>query len=128
MFVSVRPTFLFLAMLVLWLVGGGCTSHATRQAQTTQAPQKPGKSQATSQPSGPGIDAAAVSARLHAIAAAGELADLRWPDFSDYQLHFQQVYDTANFAPVWVHDGQPSLQALGVIQSLEEIRRVALAG
>jgi murein L,D-transpeptidase YcbB/YkuD len=128
MFVSVRPTSLFLSMLVLWLVGGGCTSHATRQAQTTGATEagNEGHSQAVSRPSAPAVDAAAVSARLHAIAAAGKLADLRWPDFSDYQLHFQHVYDAVNFAPVWVRDGQPTLQALGVIQTLEDSQRKGL--
>jgi L,D-transpeptidase YcbB len=121
MFVSVRQSFLFFAMLVLWLVGGGCTSHATRQPQTTST-----GNEGSNQPSAPKVDAAAVSARLHIIATAGKLADLRWPDFSDYQLHFQHVYDTVNFAPVWVHNGQPTLQALGVIQALEDSRRKGL--
>jgi murein L,D-transpeptidase YcbB/YkuD len=121
MFVSVRQSFLFFAMLVLWLVGGGCTSHATRQPQTTST-----GNEGSNQPSAPGGDAAAVSARLHVIATVGKLADLRWPDFSDYQLHFQHVYDTVNFAPVWVHNGQPTLQALGVIQALEDSRRKGL--
>ena len=122
MFVSVRQSFLFFTMLILWLVAGGCTSHATRQPQTTGATEagNEGNGQATSQPLGPGVDAAAVSARLHVIATAGKLADLRWPDFSDYQLHFQHVYDASNFAPVWLRHGQPTSQALGVIQALEE--------
>jgi hypothetical protein len=68
------------------------------------------------------VDAAAVSARLHVIGTAGKLADLRWPDFSDYQLHFQHVYDAVNFAPVWVRDGQPSLQAFTVHHRHSEIR------
>jgi L,D-transpeptidase YcbB len=125
MFVSVRPAILSLAMLIVWLVCGGCTSHATRQPLTaggTEAGNE-GNSQATNLPSRPKVDEAAVSARLHAIAAAGKLADLRWPDFSDYQQHFQHLYDTVNFAPVWVRDGQPTLQALGVIQALDDSRR-----
>jgi murein L,D-transpeptidase YcbB/YkuD len=128
MFVSVRPAILSLAMLIVWLVCGGCTSHATRQPQTaggTEAGNE-GNSQATNLPSRPKVDAAAVSARLHAIATAGKLADLRWPDFSDYQQHFQRLYDTVNFAPVWVRDGQPTLQALGVIQALDDSQRKGL--
>ena len=109
-------------MLVLWLVGGGCTSHATPQPGAGND----GSSQTTSQPSAPGVDAAAVSARLHAIATAGKLEDLRWSNFSDYQLHFQHVYDAANFAPVWVRNGQPTSQALGVIQALQDSRRKGL--
>jgi len=128
MSVSVRPAILSLAMLIVWLVCGGCTSHATRQPQTaggTEAGNE-GNSQATNLPSRPMVDAAAVSAKLHAIATAGKLADLRWPDFSDYQLHFQHLYDTVNFAPVWVRDGQPTLQALGVIQALDNSQRKGL--
>jgi murein L,D-transpeptidase YcbB/YkuD len=128
MFVWLRQTLLFVPVLVLCLCGGGCASQTTQQPRTTDATKAgiQGNSQATNQPAGPGADAAAVSARLHAIATAGKLADLRRPDFSDYKLHFQQVYEAVNFAPVWVRDGQPSMQALGVIQAIEDSRRKGL--
>ncbi len=68
----------------------------------------------------------AVSAQLRAIATAGKLLDLRYPDFSDYRLHFQRAYEGSNFTPLWVRGGQPSAQALGVIQALEQSRRKGL--
>lgn len=72
------------------------------------------------------MDAAAVSAQLHAIATAGKMAELRWPDFTDYRLHFQHIYDASNFAPVWLRGGQPSPQALGVIHAIQDSRRKGL--
>jgi L,D-transpeptidase YcbB len=128
MFAAMHSTFLSLAMLIVWLPSGGCTSHATPQPHNTVTKEalSEGSSQDTRQLSGPVTDSVAVTARLHAIAAEGKLADLRWPDFSDYQLHFKQVYDTVGFAPVWVRDGHPSSQALGVIQALESSRRKGL--
>ncbi|MGC2400162.1 MAG: L,D-transpeptidase family protein [Acidobacteriaceae bacterium] len=71
-------------------------------------------------------DPAAVSAQLHEIAAAGKLVDLRYPDFSDYRLHFQNAYEVSNFAPLWLEGGQPSPQALGLIQAFEQAQRKGL--
>jgi L,D-transpeptidase YcbB len=128
MVVSIRQTLLLVLVLVFSLVGGGCMEQTTQQPPTTGATEAgtQGNGQATSQPLGPGVDAAAVSARLHAIAAAGKLVDLRWPKFSDYRLHFQHLYDLSNFAPVWLRGGQPSSQALGMIQALEDSQRKGL--
>ena len=74
----------------------------------------------------PATDAAAVSAQLQTIATAGRLVDLRYPDFSDYRLHFQHAYEGSNFTPLWMRDGQPSAQASGVIQALEQSQRKGL--
>jgi murein L,D-transpeptidase YcbB/YkuD len=128
MLVSVRQTLLLVLVLVLSLVGGGCTAQTSQQPQTTDGTEtgNQGNSQAPSRPLGSGVDAAAVSARLHAIAAAGKLADLRWPVFSDYRLHFQHLYDSSNFAPVWLRGSQPSSQALGVIRALEDSQQKGL--
>jgi L,D-transpeptidase YcbB len=128
MFAAMHSTFLPLAMLIVWLPSGGCTSHATPQPHNTVTKEalSEGGSQDTRPLSKPVTDPVAVTARLHAIATEGKLADLRWPDFSDYQLHFKRVYDTVGFAPVWVRDGHPSSQALGVIQALENSRRKGL--
>ncbi|HYK34760.1 L,D-transpeptidase family protein [Alloacidobacterium sp.] len=60
-----------------------------------------------------------MSSRLHEIAAAGNLADLHWPNFTDYRLHFQHIYEASNFEPVWLNNGKPTPQALAVIQALE---------
>jgi len=71
-------------------------------------------------------DASAVSAQLQAIAAAGNLVDLRYPDFSDYRLHVQHAYESSNFAPLWLHGGQPTAQATGVIAALEQSNQKGL--
>lgn len=57
---------------------------------------------------------------LSQIAGAGQLSDLRWPDFSDYRLHVQNFYQPAGYALAWVHGGQPSPQALGMIAVLQQ--------
>ena len=69
---------------------------------------------------------AAVSTRLHEIAGSGTLADLHWPNFTDYRLHFEHVYEAANFAPVWISNGKPTPQALAVIQALEASKQKGL--
>jgi L,D-transpeptidase YcbB len=71
-------------------------------------------------------DPAAVSEQLHEIAAAGKLVDLRYPDFSDYRLHFQHAYEVSNFAPLWLEGGHPSAQALGMIQAFENAKQKGL--
>src|ERR1700739_2916818 len=71
-------------------------------------------------------DAAAVSAQLRTISAAGTLADLRWPNFTDYRQHVQKLYEGVNYAPVWLRNGQPTPQALAVIAALESSRQKGL--
>ena len=68
-----------------------------------------------------------VSARLQEIAVAGKLPVLRWPDFSDYRTDFLQLYQASNFSPFWLTpSGQPTPQALAVIQALESSRQKGL--
>ncbi len=64
------------------------------------------------------VDAAAVSARLQQIAAAGKLSELHWPDFSDYRQLFLRAYQAGNFGLLWTRDGQPTPQAAIVMQAL----------
>ena len=97
MHVSARRNILSVLILSLWLAGSGCTSQTATQSQ----PQNGTTAAST-------VDQAAVSSRLHEIAAAGNLADLHWPNFSDYRLHFQHIYESSNFAPVWLRDGKPT--------------------
>jgi L,D-transpeptidase YcbB len=71
--------------------------------------------------------AAATSARLQQIAAAGKLSELHWPDFSDYRSDFQQLYQGSNFTPLWLGaNGQPTPKAAAVIQALEASRHKGL--
>jgi murein L,D-transpeptidase YcbB/YkuD len=71
--------------------------------------------------------ATALSAQLQEIAAAGKLPVLRWPNFSDYRPDFLQLYQASNFSPLWLTtNGQPTSQALVVIQALESSRQKGL--
>jgi murein L,D-transpeptidase YcbB/YkuD len=113
--VSVRRNVFSIFLLSFWLVGTGCTSQTVTPAQ-----------QQGNRPVSNSVDLAAVSSRLHEIADSGNLADLRWPNFTDYRLHFQHVYESSNFAPVWLSNGKPTPQALGVIQALEASKQKGL--
>jgi murein L,D-transpeptidase YcbB/YkuD len=65
-----------------------------------------------STPSAPPADPGAVAAELRTIATSGDL---------------QSLYQSTNFAPVWIHDGQATPQALAVIHALEDARRKGLS-
>jgi L,D-transpeptidase YcbB len=104
---SVRRNASCLFAFSLCIAAAGCKAQ-----NLTSAPQ-------ASQPSVSSADAAAISARLHQISDAGHLADLHWPDFSDYRLHFQHVYEASNFTPVWLNNTQPTPQALIFISALQ---------
>ena len=57
-------------------------------------------------------------ASLRAIIQAGNLPELRWPDFSDYKAHVQKFYDSYGEALPWVRGMQPTAQAQQVIAIL----------
>ena len=57
-------------------------------------------------------------ASLQAIIQAGNLSDLRWPDFSDYSAHVKKFYDSYGEALPWVRGMQPTTQAQQLIAIL----------
>jgi L,D-transpeptidase YcbB len=67
-----------------------------------------------------------VASRLSAIVTAGRLDDLRWPDFSDYRLHLTNFYRPAGYKPAWIRDGEPTPQAIEVIQIFKDADREGL--
>ncbi|HEX3437863.1 MAG TPA: L,D-transpeptidase family protein [Pseudacidobacterium sp.] len=107
---SGRRNSLYALALLVCFAAGGCKGQPVSATQTSAA----------------SVDLTAVSSRLHEIANSGKLADLRWPDFSDYRLHFQHVYEASNFSPIWISNGQPTSQALAVIQVLEGSKQKGL--
>jgi L,D-transpeptidase YcbB len=110
-----RTSFTVLLLLACFIVLG-CNSQATpRPAQTAQT-----------QP-GPAPDTTAVAEQLRTIAAAGTLADLHAPNFTDYRLHVQHMYEAVNYAPVWVRGGEATPQALVVIAALENSQHKGLS-
>jgi murein L,D-transpeptidase YcbB/YkuD len=97
--------------LLLCVAAPFCVARSLPQSQPSMAP------------SGVGT----LSARLQQIAAAGKLPELRWPIFSDYRADFQQLYQISNFTPLWLGaNGQPTPQALVVIQALQTSRQKGL--
>ncbi len=63
----------------------------------------------------------AQAAALRDIVASGRLADLRWPDFSDYKVLVDGFYAPASYAPAWVRGGQPSASALSLVQVFRDV-------
>jgi murein L,D-transpeptidase YcbB/YkuD len=57
-------------------------------------------------------------AELKAIIQEGNLAELRWPDFSDYRKHLVKFYEAYGYSLPWTRGMQPSLQAREVIAIL----------
>ena len=112
MLISVRRSVASILVLSSCLFGTGCNS------QTANPPQQ--------QQTSSNVDLPAISSRLHEIAASGNLSDLHWPNFTDYRMHFEHIYEVSNFAPVWLNDGKPTPQALSVIQALEASKQKGL--
>jgi len=70
---------------------------------------------------GPGADASSeFAATLRQIAAAGQLSDLRWPDFSDYRIHVTNFYEAGGYAPAWLNNNEPTQQAQTLIEVLKQ--------
>jgi murein L,D-transpeptidase YcbB/YkuD len=66
-------------------------------------------------------------ASLRAIIQAGKLADLRWPDFSDYEKHVQKLYESYGYYLPWVREGKPTAQAQQVIALLSQAEQKGLS-
>jgi L,D-transpeptidase YcbB len=66
------------------------------------------------------------SSRLREIATAGNLPELRWPDFSDYRAHVQNFYQPADYGLAWIRNGQPTSQAMGLVDQLGQADKFGL--
>jgi murein L,D-transpeptidase YcbB/YkuD len=103
---------------ILLFVASILLSHpASAQVKTNSPPSV--KTSATQKPEG-------AAARLNAIVASGQFEDLRWPDFSDYRVHLTNFYRPAGYKPAWIRDGQPTAQALELVQILQDADREGL--
>ena len=61
-----------------------------------------------------------VSGELRQIVAAGQLSDLRWPDFSDYRVHLKNFYEPSGYTFAWIRDSQATPQAQVIIDILQQ--------
>jgi L,D-transpeptidase YcbB len=57
-------------------------------------------------------------ASLRAVIQAGNLSELRWPDFSDYRQLVQKFYDSYGYSLPWVKGMEPTAQAQQAIAVL----------
>src|SRR4051794_11134205 len=54
--------------------------------------------------------------RIQPLISSGNLAEMRWPNFRDYQPWLQKFYEPAGFAPAWVQGNAPSAQSRAMIE------------
>jgi murein L,D-transpeptidase YcbB/YkuD len=66
-------------------------------------------------------------ASLRRIIKSGNLSELRWPDFSDYDQHVQKFYESYQYSLPWVRGMQPTAQAQQVISILLKAEQKGLA-
>jgi murein L,D-transpeptidase YcbB/YkuD len=89
----------------------GCNTSSTANARS--------QSQAAAQPAAPPQQLTPEGqASLRAIIDAGNLAGLRWPDFSDYGKLVKEFYDSYGNSLPWVRGMQPTPQAQQAIAIL----------
>ena len=65
-------------------------------------------------------------ASLQAIIQAGNLPELRWPNFSDYTKHLQKFYNSYGYSLPWVRGMEPSPQARQLIALLLQAEQKGL--
>jgi L,D-transpeptidase YcbB len=104
------------AIALLW----GPEMGATRRARTH--PELSAKFTAVPQQ----LDADG-KASLRAIVQAGNLSDLRWPDFSDYEKHVQKFYESYGYSLPWVRGMEPTPEAQQIIAVLSQAEQKGLA-
>ena len=75
-------------------------------------------------PPGQNVGAPETSAQteneIRDIVTAGQLFDLRWPDFSDYRQHLNDFYSASGYGLAWIREGQATPQARAVIEVLQK--------
>ena len=98
--------------VLAWACGGNAVAPATRAQQPS--------SQTNAQSTEPQRLSQQGEASLQALAESGHLADLRWPDFTDYRVHVKNFYEPVGYALAWVRGGQVTPQAKAVITLLED--------
>jgi L,D-transpeptidase YcbB len=105
-----KTAILLLVSCLLFVAQGSAQVRPKTAASKTAAPAKP----------------ESAAALLSDIVAGGRLEELRWPNFSDYRSHLVNFYRPSQYQPAWVRDGQPTPQAMELIQILEDANREGL--
>lgn len=69
-----------------------------------------------------------IVAPMRAALASGRMAGARWPRISDVKADLQQLYDSAQWRPLWIRDGRPTSAALSVVRYLSLVETTGLHG
>jgi len=101
---------------LLWGHGVGSARRASTQQQSSGNAGAP-----------PQQLSAEAQASLRAIVQAGNLPELRWPDFSDYGKLVQGFYDSYGYSLPWVRGMEPTSQARQVIAILQKAEQKGLS-
>jgi murein L,D-transpeptidase YcbB/YkuD len=104
------------AIFLLWNHSIGAARRARRQ---TESSARPGA--LSQQLSSDG------QASLRGIIQSGNLSELRWPDFSDYDKHVAKFYESQGYSLPWIRGMQPTTQAQQVISVLLKAEQKGLA-
>jgi len=104
------------AITLFWSHGIGSARGARTQSVATTKPVRPPQQLSSNG-----------QASLRAIIQAGNLSDLRWPDFSDYDKHVQKFYESYGYSLPWVRGMQPTAQAEEIISLLLQAEQKGLA-
>lgn len=117
---SLRNHWVCLALsALLW----ACLTTAGPSAEVNR-PLKPPRrsSQPAAQP--PGTSGERL---LRTLVQAGELSELRWPNFGDYRAHVDKFYEANAYALVWVREMQATQQAQDVITLFRQAEQKGLS-
>src|ERR1700756_1182770 len=104
------------AIFLLWNYGVGAARRTRRQAESSAGPVAPPQ-----QLSSEG------QASLRGIIQSGNLSDLRWPDFSDYDKHVRKFYESYGYSLPWIRGMRPTAQAQQLISVLLRAEQEGLA-
>jgi murein L,D-transpeptidase YcbB/YkuD len=113
---ALKFALLVVAITLMWNCGAGSASSASTQSESSA------KSIALPQQ----LSAEGQSS-LRTIIQTGNLADLRWPDFSDYEKHLQKFYESYGYSLPWVRGSEPTAQAQQIIALLLQAEQKGLA-
>ena len=105
-----RRVCLLFTITVSWVCSGLATSPIVSAQQSSAQPGAPELQRLS--PQG--------AAALQALVETGHLADLRWPDFTDYRVHVKNFYEPVGYALAWARGGQVTPQARAVIVLLKD--------
>ena len=104
------------AVALVWAHGAGKAKRGAMPAGTAAEPGLP--------PQELSVDS---QAALRAIIQAGNLSELRWPNFSDYTKHLQKFYESYGYSLPWVRGMAPTPQAQQAIAVLLKAEQKGLS-